>query len=195
MAPKRSSSASPTEPDYICATSPEKPLTRLSDGTLFPESVDLHVLVRDHEGTTVVQVALEVQDGRPVVTAVAVRRLDEEGADEHKTLTPTALHGLNFRKIFDIAIEQGAFMGVGFKNPLRDKPAAITAASRAAALARRRQPLSNDLLAQVVTIVNKNKYDPRKQVASMLHASERTASRWIADARKRGLFDEEPTPK
>lgn len=142
-----------------------------------------------------VQVALEVQDGRPVVTAVAVRRLDEEGVDEHKALTPTALHGLNFRKIFDIAIEQGAFMGVGFKNPLRDKPAAITAASRAAALARRRQSLSNDLLAQVVTIVNKNKYDPRKQVASMLYVSERTASRWIAEARKRGLFDEEPTPK
>lgn len=195
MAPKRSSSASPTELDYYCVTSPEKPLTRLADGTLFPESGDFHVLVSDHEETTVVQVALEVRDGRPVVTNVGVRRLDVGGVHEDKALTPTFLRELDFGKIFGAAIEQGAFMGVGFKNPLRDKPIAISAASRATALARRRQPLSNDQLAQVVKIVKENKYNPRKQVASLLFLSERTASRRIAEAKKRGLFDEQPTSK
>lgn len=176
--------------EYECHHAADTPLVALSDGTLFPESVNLTVVVRGDGPATVAEVGLEVAEGHPVVTAVSIRRVDLENLYAGPiSVTPAMLHNLNFGKIFESAVQTGAFMGIGFENPIRDKPAALAAAARAGALARRRQPLSDSLLEEVANIVNHNQYDPRKQVASDLHVSERTASRWIAEVKRRGLLD------
>lgn len=146
------------------------------------------MVVKEDDSTTVVKVSLAVSAGRPIITEVAIylyEHLNIVG------LTPTMLHHLNFSKIFDTAVEQAGFMAIGLKNPLRDKEAWLHAADQAKALARKRQPFSDDLLAQVAKIVKRNPYDPRKEVAATLHMSDRTASRWIAEARRRGLLDEQ----
>ncbi len=185
---KRASPSSGNRPEYHATGRPDTTFVPLADGTLFPESVDLNVVVKDDDSTTVVRVSLGVSAGRPITTEVAIHLLDE-----HLNvvgLTPTTLHHLNFGKIFDAAVEQAGFMGIGFKNPVRDKDALLNAAHQAKALARKRQPFSDDLLAQIATIVKRNPYDPRKEVAATLHMSDRTASRWIAEVRRRGLLDE-----
>ena len=164
----------------------------LADGTVFPESIEIDVRVKDENGTAIVTVSLEVRDGRPVVAGVGIWAFDTERMSP-APLSPTMLHGLNFGKVFDEAIQMGAMMGVASSTPLRTLAVveeAGAAAQRASALARRRQPLTDALLAQVVNIVHNNKYDPRKQVASMFYVSDRTASRWIAEARRRGLLEE-----
>jgi len=83
----------------------------------------------------------------------------------------------------------GGYIALDPDGTLESRTAAKSAASRAASLGRKRQPLTDALLTQVVDIVNENKYDPRKQIASTHYISERTASRWIAEAKRRGLFD------
>lgn len=180
--------------EYISFETPDRPLVKLADGTLFPETATLLVYVREEEQEVEIhaEVSLEVHDGRPIVVRVAVARgIHSEGRWERLPLTPTMLHDLNFGKIFDRAIRHGGYIAVDADTEFVDRQAASASAQRAAALARRRQPLTDALLAQVVNIVRHNKYDPRKQVASMLYVSERTASRWIAEARRRGLLDEE----
>jgi hypothetical protein len=189
MSSKRTSTSAGNEPEYIAAGHrPDTVFVALADGTRFPESVDINVLVRDERSTIPVRVSLEVRDGFPIVTEVTVFRLDEQ--TRRVGITPTALHDLNFGKVFDAAVEQASFMGVGYEDPPRDKAAAQDAARRAAGLARRRVPFSDDLLAQVTTIVKENPYNPRKTVAATLHMSDRTSSRWIAEAKRRGLLDE-----
>jgi hypothetical protein len=193
MAQKESPSNKDLE--YIAFETPDTQLVPLSDGTLFPESVSLHVYVQEEDQPSVVaQLSLEVKDGRPVVMRVAITRLVHgQHGPEQVELTPTILHNLNFGKIFERAIMHGGYVALDSDGSLDGHAAAKSAAARAAALARRRQPLTDALLAQVVNIVRKNRYDPRKQVASEHYVSERTASRWIAEARRRGLIDEYPT--
>lgn len=178
-------------PKYSGYTSPTSPLVALADGTLFPESANIEVLVHDDEGITMVEVALQVSDGCPIVTGVFVRPLEKSTTHVGPlSITPTMLHNLNFRMIFDTATQTASFVAfLPSDNPLRDKPFAQAAARNAQTLGRRRQPLTDALLTQVANIVNHNKYDPRKQVASEFYVSGRTASRWIAEARGRGLID------
>jgi hypothetical protein len=164
----------------------ETPLVVLADGTLFPEWAEIYVYVDADETMTPVRVEVEVRDGRPIVTGVSIIQFGRSSSDRI-ALTPTNVRNLNFGEIFDEAVRVGGYMGVGYQNPKRDKPAAIAAAKRATALARRRQPLLDARLKDVAEIVAKNKYDPRKEIASSLHVSDRTASRWIAEAKRRGL--------
>jgi hypothetical protein len=62
---------------------------------------------------------------------------------------------------------------------------------RAGASLRARQPMTEDLIRQVAEIARANPYEPRKQVALQLYTSQRTASRWLAEARRRGVLEEE----
>ena len=51
--------------------------------------------------------------------------------------------------------------------------------------------MTEDLIRQVANIARANPYDPRKQVSLQLYTSERTARRWLAEARSRGILEEE----
>ena len=58
---------------------------------------------------------------------------------------------------------------------------------------RKREDLDDELLSRVADAYQSDVSGaPRRNVAETLHTSERTASRWIAEARKRGLLGEEP---
>jgi hypothetical protein len=50
-------------------------------------------------------------------------------------------------------------------------------------------PVSDELLRQVAEIVAHNSFNPRKVVAWALFVSDRTASRWIANAKNKGLIE------
>src|SRR6516165_2619998 len=104
--PRQRSSPSgkfPNEPEYIATGHPDTAFVPLADGTLFPESLDLNVLVRDGHSTKVAGVSLEVREGHPIITQVAIFGFDDQTL-LRIPLTPTMLHGLNFGKIFEAAV-------------------------------------------------------------------------------------------
>jgi|GEM_PF-4876400 len=51
--------------------------------------------------------------------------------------------------------------------------------------------VSDEDLRKVAEIVVGNDYDPRKEVVRQLHLSDRTTSRWIAEARRKGFLTKE----
>ena len=55
----------------------------------------------------------------------------------------------------------------------------------------RGRPVSDEDLRKVAEIVKDNGFNPRKQLKETLNLSERTASRWIAEARRRGFLGDE----
>ncbi len=169
----------------------DSPLVELVTGVQFPG----RTLVEAHGADgLLIEVLLEVEDRRPVVSRVTVGR-SEGGAP-----LDAASLGLPLGRIFDQVIAQVAAtvarsqasakvpFGTMFQWP-------SDTGARAVAARRRHQPASDTELKQVAQIVRSNKYDPRKQVARELPVSERTASRWIAEARRRGLITEEEDGK
>jgi hypothetical protein len=167
-------------------TPPPTNLVELSDGTLFPEAVTATFIPQGL--SPFVEVSLEVQDGRPVLTRFAVVRRGPA-----TRVTASDVHDLNVGEIVDGVIRALAAMAQADPNEvemgraLRDEDAA----ERAASLANNRRPVTDAQLQQAANIARANPYDPRKQVAEQLCTSERTASRWLAEARKRGFLTDE----
>ena len=62
-------------------------------------------------------------------------------------------------------------------------------------MSRRGRPVSDEDLRRVADVVEANPYDRRMQVAHQLHVSPRTASRWIAEAKRRGFIEERANKK
>lgn len=162
-------------------------LTQLADGTPFPASVSLTFL---RIGLTpILDLTLEVREGRPVLTRFAFLSRGPGAAP----LTPTDIHDTNVGEIVDHVIRQvAATAALQEQGVILPSEGDAEAAEAAADLARGRRGPSERQLKMTAAIWRENKdYDPRKQVAQMLYVSERTASRWIALAKERGYITEE----
>jgi hypothetical protein len=165
---------------------PPTNLVELSDGTSFPAAITATVIPQGL--SPFVEVSLEVQEGRPVLTRFAVVRRGPAAR-----VTASDVHDLNVGEIVDDVIRTLAAMAQADPNEvvmgqaLRDEEAA----ERAAALSKNRRPVTDSQLRQAANIAHHNPLDPRKQVAAQLYTSERTASRWLAEARKRGFLTDE----
>lgn len=161
---------------------------RLSTGAEFMSWATVIVT----EGTgPFIGMRIEVDDGQPVLAALHVLR--EAGAPP---ISATLLRELSIDVLVDEAVRALAgtlyWGGLNFGAPLpgvgsfRDE---YDAAVELAARARSRRPMTDSLLRQVASIVRANPYEPRRSVAEQIPTSERTASRWIAAARERGLLE------
>lgn len=162
-------------------------LTELADGTPFPAFFNCTVI--PHGLKPLMQLTLEVRDGRAVLTRFAFLDRGPEGPE----LTATSIHDANVGEIVKDVIrrvaETASLQDRGVILPGEDD---AQAGEAAADLARGRRGPSERQLKLTAAIWRENKdYDPRKQVASGLYVSERTASRWIALARERGYITEE----
>jgi hypothetical protein len=160
----------------------------VGDGTfVFPER--LRVLAR-YPGGPLIEMELEVVEGRPEIATFSISRV--AGGS---WLEPSFVHDLPLARLKDHVVERSMSLAVEVGHismgafdillPMSDEP------DRAAATkALRGRPIRTDTLHQVVNIVRSNDFDHRKQIARELHVSDRTASRYIAEARRRGLLEE-----
>jgi hypothetical protein len=170
-------------------------MTPLDSGFLFPSPIAVWVAP---PGCPAVDVVLAVEHGEVVVTQVVVSR-----ADNARTLDASALKSVPIRKIIDEAKRRvGMYAAIGqeFANPRRSEgylwmiaPGDETFGLRPGTLGghRRGVPVTDAELQRVAEIVRSTKYAHRAKVADELHLSLRTASRWIAEARRRGFLNEE----
>jgi len=67
------------------------------------------------------------------------------------------------------------------------------ATGRRAVTSQRGRPVGDEELRAVVAIYESDKFGYREKVRDRLNLSTRTASRWIALAKDRGLIEDEPT--
>jgi hypothetical protein len=179
------------------------PLTQLDDGTWFPQSVEAFAFL---SGSTaerpVLGVVLEVEDGRVVLSRFSIERQRTtgpgswpDGESRGPEVTPSFIHGLNVRAIIEQVIRRVAETSLAWTRLDQPMPRVTSDEARAVGdrvlATRQYRPVDMGLLRQVADIVTVNTYNPRKQVAEELHTSERTASRWIAEARRRGFVTQE----
>jgi hypothetical protein len=175
-------------------------LVRLATGVDFPERVRVTVVPPDgpHLG-----LLLEVEDGRPIVTAMTFTR--RPGGS---MISSSLLREQQLQKILDLAVHCVADatrndilayeLNAGLRpvSPLTALPRVLDEdeSRRVGSLAVRSQrgrPVDETTLRKVAEIVKRNDYDPRREIHDEIGASPRTASRWIAEAKRRGLIDEE----
>ena len=178
-------------------TEPNPEIVRLANGAPFPRRITARTAIGD--GPTIT-FSVAVQDGVPVMTHFAADQRSGGSA-----VTATLIHDLPVRELFDQLISYlgwGAdLMQSGYDNSnavhLMPTDAERQAAGARAISSQRGRPVSDESLRKVAEIVNAeiakgNNYDRRNQVREELHLSKRTASRYIAEARKRGLIEEGP---
>ncbi len=165
--------------------------TRTVDGQSFPETSETEPTVR---------IRIEMQDGRAVPTQVTVARPDGG-----------ALIASDFREpsmaMVEQAVKHVAQNAFARLNPpplvgnLRDRENSVDLGSHAAwgqaisgagvraSSARRRRPVTDERLREVAIVYSRDLSGaPTKAVADALHYSQRTASRLVALAKKRGLI-------
>ncbi len=169
--------------DHITYRDPPA-LTELDDGTPFPTTVSLTVI---REGVVpLIDMTIEVREGRPVMTQFSFRSRGPAGPP----LTATEIHDTNVGDLFEAAVHALASTPAPSDDPadLGDQ----AAGNRAVAMARRGRPVSDETLGRVAQIVKDHRDDDyRKQVATQEHVSLRTASRYIALAKERGLLTDD----
>jgi hypothetical protein len=166
------------------------PVVLLANGSPFPSSVTYRTAIEDGPAITM---TATVENGRPVMANFQVERRTGGPA-----VTASYIHTLPVGELFDQLVAQVGW-GTALFQLGHDEPGVVhpmpTDAERQAAGARavssqRGRPVSDDDLRKVAEIVRDNDFDPRQQIVRELHLSQRTASRWIAEARRRGLIEE-----
>jgi hypothetical protein len=140
----------------------------------------------------ILRIELGFEDGRPVVSSFAVER--EEGGPP---ISASMVDELPIGSIFDEVIGRLATTGLAMfrahNAASEGRPRVFLTPEEAEAartsVGRRGRPVEDDQLRLVAEIVQANPYAPRPEIRDRLHVSERTASRWIKEARRRGLLE------
>jgi hypothetical protein len=150
-----------------------------------------------------VALLLDVDAGRPALKAVSVMPArwfswSDSPKETHEVLEAREITPSLFREIPLAAILEEAIgtVLIAASNPPGGIGPALTEPNirRASRPYRRRQELDEGFLRQVAGIVQGDDSGaPRMAVAEQMHTSDRTASRWIAEARRRGFLP--PLPK
>jgi hypothetical protein len=165
----------------------------LADGTLFPRIADVRVRPWSNESGTPtgpwIDLRLEVENGQPVVTYFGVTR-----AEGDPPITPSDIRRLPLGKIVEQVVDTTAktLAAMNYKpgpppSDFWQGPAAV--AGSAAVSAHRGRPPTEMQIQMAAKIAKHNRYDPRQEVARALMVSPRTASRLLAEARRRGLIE------
>jgi hypothetical protein len=168
----------------------------LDGGTPFNEYTEVTAPLGDTG--TVVNLVVEVVDAQPCVTSLTVTRTEAPFG-----ITATLVSDAPIAKLLDFTIGLLAEHAVG-TIAAREQPGytgavslpaatgdAYRGARRSATASLRGRPVSGDVLARVAEIVRDNPHDPRRHIIGEFYVSPRTASRWIAKARDRGLLGAE----
>lgn len=165
----------------------EGAIRRLPGGDLFPDGAEvLAYEVDDQDLDLMVTIRLRVKDGVPILTGLAVGQ--SPGTSAPVEIGPTAIASLPVREL-----TAGAAQAVrATVARARDEPRGRGR--------RTRRPITDDLLTEVARVVTAHPGVPMKTVAKELGCSERTAWRWVAEARRRGLLPDSqntatPDPK
>lgn len=179
----------PPSPEYerVQLVSIGAPAT-LSDGTAFPAAVTFVMPPAAGDGL-LLEGVVGVVDGRPILIRLASTRVD--GGE----ITGTVLRAVNVTAVTEAVVRRAAELASSLDAISRLQPGApfrimedAPRAGETAAAYWARRPPTDELLHQVANIVRNNPFNPRKEVASQLHMSERTASRRIAEAKARGFL-------
>jgi hypothetical protein len=158
----------------------------LADGTPFPKVAKIEALVAGTTGP-LFEITLAVEAGQPVVTRLAVERTPGDAP-----LSTSAIRDL-VGPLVEVVIDYTARATQAFsqRGPL-DRPQAVAAGDSALRL-RRRRTVDDELLREVAEVWSPTSKTPTEDVADHFFTSHRNASRWVAEARRRGFIPPHPT--
>ena len=139
------------------------------------------------------ELRLEVLADEVVLTRLTVL----PGDDTHR-LTANAVRNLPLKKVTDEAIRQIAMLAaIGQEEPGHPYRFLSAPGDGSFGIApgvissRRRRLIDDELLTAVAEVVRSNPVRPNDAVHKQMHTSTRNASRWIAEAKRRGFLNEE----
>lgn len=173
---------------------------QLKSGGWFPRRVAAGGRYR---GGPAVEMELGVADGRIVVFSVTFRSYsvpdgiavseDVRQTFNDPPITAAAVRSIPLGSIIDLEIGRITMRTRDRMTLGRDRPWSQRDLEEADArrISRRGRPVGDETLRRVAAIVRENRFDPRRQIHDEIGASPRTASRWIAEARRRGYITEE----
>ncbi len=158
-------------------------LTDLEDGTRFPMAVEAILMPRD--ATFAMTMTFKVEDGRPKMTHFSVSCVDGplNATDIHaipvKRVAEETVEDIAERVAVIVAQERGKFS-------IDPQPASANAGRLFARKGVRR---SDEDLRRIAEMVRSNTDEGVAKVMLGFHVAERTAYRYIAEARARGFLE------
>lgn len=173
----------------------------LGNGVRFPAWVNVAMTWRTRSTQPLLNMRLEVDEGKPVLTFVSLRR-----AETGPPITPTLLRSLPLGEITEQAIqwvvteawarrEQAAGRLRFPPQDPEDFDRLLVAWDRLepnrhqASQVRRMRTVDDELLREVADVYSKdNTGKPTVAVAEQLYTSHRNATRWVALARRQGFL-------
>ena len=181
-----------TEETYVSRPRAVGPPGKLKDGTRFPSWADIEFWIDGwwtEPGPDAARgrMRLEIEGGRPVISAVCLARMPGGAPIDARTLRFVPLS-----RIADDARRYLAITALVLA-PESSSPGALvetmSAAGHDGVVAGRRRNLTAELLAEVAEVYLDPENDaPTQAVANHFHISHRNATRWVFLARQRGLL-------
>jgi hypothetical protein len=159
----------------------------LKTGAWFPEVL---LVTGRYLSGPLLSMSFRVLEGEPTLLSLTIGHEDDLGA----RVTPSAVHDLPLGQLIGETIARMAEVTLLFRRPdssgtdaaHRFPSLADGANARKAAVASQRgRPVSDDTLRRVSEIISESPFDPRVKIHEEFNVSSRTASRWIAEAKKR----------
>jgi hypothetical protein len=163
-------------------------ITSLPGGVLWPGGAEVSVFVGDAPAV-VAALTLRVVDGRPVLTGIDVRQIAPDWPRPAEVTNDDLRNLLPLEELVEEAVRSVAVV-CAMKAP-RKPDTEDPSASR-----KRRGPQTPEFLQYVSYVVRSNPNTPMRTLArDHLGTSERTAWRWVTEARRQGLLPDTATSK
>jgi hypothetical protein len=171
-------------------------VTKIEGGEWFP--VKLTAFGRYASGP-LLTLFFEVVDSRPALRSL---RIGAEEVDGEAEVTASVVHDLPLGQIIAETIARTATATLASARASEARaegrphqfltPEEVASTRRNALVSVRGRPVGDETLRRAAEIVRDHPYDYRQKVHELLPTSKRTASRYIAEARKRGFIEEGP---
>jgi hypothetical protein len=182
------------------------PLGKLEDGTPFPSWAEV-VIAEDDEGESPVLVRIELDNGRPALSSLTVRRRGPGESLGSSLLRATPVGRVTKQAVSALAevafwryppggvdaLTDMVYARVGLKDPTEASLLAEAELERRRSVVNggRRFVLTAEHFEEVAEVYRSVSRARTRAIAEHWSTSYRNATRWIAEARRRGLLTEE----
>jgi len=173
------------DPTWLIRRVPDRAVVQLANGEPFVDGIQI---TRQEAGAPMITLTLVVEDGQPILESIFFRRSGKSQNPDDPTprIKASDIHDVALERLVRSAI-RAVVQTLASEMGMED----AGAVAESVLGTRRRRRLTDALLEEVAAAASANPDTPTQSVSVELGTSHRNATRWIAEAKRRGFITEE----